>query len=149
MRSVLKEIEDITISTEDEGVLVKADTLGSLYKIEINEYLSIFYKLFRKETYEEAIKYINFLKEELINFPPILAKYLKKKFFPEYKKYIQFLKKRHKGKLDCTNNQIENYIGNTMPKAHKKKFRTLEGIFNQIMHQKDGWIEKRKQELTN
>ena len=54
------------------------------YKIEINEYLSIFYKLFRKETYEEAIKYINFLKEELINFPPILAKYLKKKFFPEY-----------------------------------------------------------------
>ena len=119
------------------------------YKIEINEYLSIFYKLFKKETYEEAIEYINFLKEKLINFPPILAKYLKKKFFPEYKKYIQFLKKRHKGKLDCTNNQIENYIGNTMPKAHKKKFRTLEGIFNQIMHQKDGWIEKRKQELTN
>ena len=27
-----------------------------------------------------------------------------------YKKYIHFLKKRHKGKLDCTNNQIENYI---------------------------------------
>ncbi|WP_042691633.1 IS6 family transposase [Methanobrevibacter oralis] len=61
------------------------------YKIEINEYLSIFYKLFRKETYEEAIKYINFLKEELINFPPILAKYLKKKFFPEYKKFIYLL----------------------------------------------------------
>ncbi|WP_147659503.1 hypothetical protein [Methanobrevibacter oralis] len=101
-----------------------------------------------KVTYEEAIKYINFLKEELINFPPILAKYLKKKFFPEYKKYIQFLKK-NKRDQDCTNNQIENYIGNTMPKAHKKKFRTLEGIFNQIMHQKDGWIEKRKQELTN
>ena len=120
------------------------------YKIEINEYLSIFYKLFRKETYEEAIKYINFLKEELINFPPILAKYLKKKFFPELQKiHYNSLKKRHKGKLDCTNNQIENYIGNTMPKAHKKKFRTLEGIFNQIMHQKDGWIEKRKQELTN
>lgn len=36
-----------------------------------------------------------------------------------------------------------------MPKAHKKKFRTLEGIFNQIIRQKDGWIEKRKQELTN
>ena len=80
----------------------------------------------------------------------MLAKYLKKKFFPELQKiHYNSLKKRHKGKLDCTNNQIENYIGNTMPKAHKKKFRTLEGIFNQIMHQKDGWIEKRKQELTN
>ncbi len=30
---ILKEIEDITISTEDEGILVKADTLGSLEDI--------------------------------------------------------------------------------------------------------------------
>ena len=30
---ILKEIEDITISTDDEGVLVKADTLGSLEAI--------------------------------------------------------------------------------------------------------------------
>ena len=30
---ILKEIEDITISTEDEGVLVKADTSGSLEAI--------------------------------------------------------------------------------------------------------------------
>ena len=30
---LLKEIEDITISTEDEGILVKADTLGSLEAI--------------------------------------------------------------------------------------------------------------------
>ena len=30
---ILKEIEDITISTEDEGILVKADTLGSLEAI--------------------------------------------------------------------------------------------------------------------
>ena len=46
----------------------------------------------------------------------MLAKYLKKKFFPELQKiHYNSLKKRHKGKLDCTNNQIENYIGNTMP----------------------------------
>ena len=30
---ILKEIEDITISTEDEGILIKADTLGSLEAI--------------------------------------------------------------------------------------------------------------------
>ena len=30
---ILKEIEDITISTEDEGILVKADTLGSIEAI--------------------------------------------------------------------------------------------------------------------
>ena len=70
------------------------------------------------------------------------------KFFPEYKKFIHFLEKRHKEKLDNINNQIENYIGNTMPKSHKKKFRTRGGIFNQIMLQINGWIEKRNQELT-
>lgn len=31
-----------------------------------------------------------------------------------------------------------------MPQAHKKKFRTLEGVFNHIMLQKNGWIEKKK-----
>ena len=35
-----------------------------------------------------------------------------------------------------------------MPRTHKKKFRTMEGVFNQIMIQKNGWIEKRNQELT-
>ena len=46
--------------------------------------------------------------------------------------------------------EIEDIVDTSSgPKAYKKKFRTLKGIFNQIMHQKDGWIEKRKQELTN
>ena len=73
---------------------------------------------------------------------------MNEKFFPEYKKFIHFLKNEHNGKLDNTNNQIENYIGNTMPRAHKKKFRTMEDVFNLIMLQKNGWIEKRNQELT-
>ena len=64
------------------------------------------------------------------------------KFFPEYKKFIHFLKKPHKGKLYNTNNQIKNYIGNTMPRAHKKKFRTMEGVFNQIMLQKMDGLKK-------
>ena len=91
---------------------------------------------------------VNLLKRESINFPKLLKDYMDEKFFPDYKKFIHFLEKRHKGKLDNTNNQIENYIGNTMPRAHKKKFRTMEGVFNQIMLQKNGWIEKRNQELT-
>ncbi len=64
------------------------------------------------------------------------------KFFPEYKKFMRFLEKTHNGKLDNTNNQIENYIGNTMPRAHKKKFRTMEGVFNQIILQKRDGLKK-------
>ena len=120
----------------------------NLCDTEINEYLSLIYQLFKQQTYDKAIKYVDLLKRESINFPKLLKDYMDEKFFPEYKKFIHFLEKRHKGKLDNTNNQIENYIGNTMPRAHKKKFRTMEGVFNQIMLQKNGWIEKRNQELT-
>ncbi|KZX12961.1 hypothetical protein MBORA_10040 [Methanobrevibacter oralis] len=56
------------------------------YKIEINEYLSIFYKLFKKETYEEAIEYINFLKEKLINLSTNSSKILKEKILPRITK---------------------------------------------------------------
>ena len=65
------------------------------YKIEINEYLSIFYKLFKKETYEEAIEYINFLKEKLINLSTNSSKILKEKILPRItKNTLQFLKKK-------------------------------------------------------
>jgi hypothetical protein len=39
-------------------------------------------------------------------------------------------------------------MGNTILRAHKMKFRTMGVVFNQIMLQKNGWIEKRNQELT-
>ena len=111
--------------------------------------MGLIYQLLKQQTYNKAIRYIKLLKRESNNFPKLLQKYMNEKFFPEYKKNsFHCLEKRHKGKLDNTNNQIENYIGNTMPRAHKKKFRTFEGVFNQIMLQKNGWIEKRNQELT-
>ena len=69
------------------------------------------------------------------------------KFFLEYNKFIHFLKKRHKGKLDNTNNQIENLMDNTMSWAHKKKFRTRRSIQSDNAS-KNGWIENRDQELT-
>ena len=71
-----------------------------------------------------------------------------KNFFQEYEKYMHFLKKPYPGKLDNTNNQTENYVGNTMPRAHKKKFRTLKESIQSNNTSKNGWIEKRKQGLT-
>ncbi len=41
------------------------------------------------------------------------------KFLLEYKIFLSFLKKSL-NKIDNTNNQIENYISNIMPRAHKK-----------------------------
>lgn len=118
------------------------------YQEEIEEYMELFRYLFKQQTYDKALAYIELLKQELKNFPTVLKNYLSKNFFPEYKKFLYFLKKPYKGKLNSTNNQTENYIGNTMPKSVKKIYRTPEGMFSQIIHRKDGWGEKRKLELT-
>ena len=50
-------------------------------KTEINKYKNIFFELFSKETYNDAIEYIEFLKKEIEYFPKILKKIFKKKLF--------------------------------------------------------------------
>lgn len=112
------------------------------YKSEINEYLSLIYQLFKQQIYNKATQYIDLLKRESVNFPKLLKEYMDEKFFPEYKKFLRFLEKKHKRKLDNTNNQIENYIVNTIPRTHKKKFRTMKWIFDQIMLQKMDVLKK-------
>jgi len=143
-----RNLKNMELNLSDTQIKEKSKQFINDYKSEINEYLGLIYQLFKQQTYNKAIQYVELLKRESVNFPKLLQDYMNEKFFPEYKKFIHCLEKRHKGKLDNTNNQIENYIGNTMPRAHKKKFRTMEGAFNQIMLQKNGWIEKRNQELT-
>ena len=114
------------LNLSDNEIKEKSKQFINDYKLKINEYLSLIYQLFKQQTYNKAIQYIDLLKRESINFPKLLKDYVDEKFFPEYKKFTHFLEKRHKGKIDNTNNQIENYIGNTMPRSHKNKFRTME-----------------------
>ena len=113
------------------------------------EYYELFFKLFDQQSYEKAINYINLLKQEIKNFPEPLKSYIIDNFFPNYKKFLNFLKKEHCKKLERTNNQLENYNGNTLPKSEKRKFRTLTGVFNQILHRINNWIKNQKNQLTN
>lgn len=115
----------------------------------IKIYVGLFYELFHQQSFEKAISYIELLKYELKNFPKMMQDYLNKNFFPVYRKYLIFLEKDHIGKLNSTNNKIENYFGNTLDKHTKRIYRTPEGIFDYIMTRKDGWIENQKKVLTN
>ena len=134
-------------SNEDLDEIIK--TKKEEVKSEMWEYIREFMELFKQETFNEVIEYINFLKNEIKNYPEHLAKYLKKKFFPEYRKYLRFLEKDYKNKLDSTNNKLENYNGNTMPKYEKRYYRTMQGLWSALMHKKDGWIKRRNEDLTN
>ena len=120
-----------------------------IIKKDLNSHMALIFELFNQQTYDKAIRYVDLLKSEIKSFPPHLRDYMVKNFFPNYKSFLFFLKKEHKGLLGATNNRIENYIGNTMPKSLKRKFRTKLGFFNHIRHRIKGWIENQKNQLTN
>ena len=117
-------------------------------KDEINIYKQLFFELFEQQTYDKAISYIDLLRNEINNFPEVLKNYLIKDFFPEYKKFLWFLEDEFKGKLTRTDNDSEMYFHATLPKAEKKRYRTEEGVFNQICNRKNGWMKNIKSQLT-
>lgn len=61
---------------------------------------------------------------------------INRNFFSECRKYLVFLKKPFIGRLESTNNKLENYFGKTLDKHAKKIYITLKGIFDYIMAKK-------------
>lgn len=126
----------------------KLDNMRDDYKKEFKEEMGEFIELFmafrNQQTWNKARNYIEMLKRELVKFPEFLREYISNNFMPIYKKYIKFLRKEYKGKLDGTDNKLENYFGNTLNKHIKKIFRTKQGLFNFIKERKNGWVENNK-----
>ena len=120
------------------------------FKDEVRYALQLIYYIFKEESFEKAESYIQLIKANMINFPYFIRKYIEENFLPYYKSYIGYLEKPYKGKLDDTNNKMEGYFRSTMPKGQKRKYRTLNGVINQIYHQGNGLIknqrEKKKKE---
>jgi transposase-like protein len=144
-----KKIKKTDPKLNKKQIGAKVEKELKILKEEINLFKGIFLDLFKYESYEDALQYVERLKYILDDFPDFLAKYLKREFFPKYKKFLTYLKEPHKGKIGSTNNKTENYIGNIMPKADKNKYRTKIGFINQIYHRTKNWIKNTKYQLTN
>ena len=149
-----KDIE-LRIQFQKANEKISEYKLNKLIKKEINQikdkinlYKQLFFRLFEQKTYDNAIIYLNLLKNEINNFPEVLKNYLIKDFFPKYKKFLWFLKPEFKGKLTRTDNDSEMYFHATLPKAEKKRYRTENGVFNQICNRKNGWMKNIKSQLT-
>ena len=67
----------------------------------------------------------------------------------QQQKITTALEKDYKDKLESTNNKLENFNGNTMPKYEKRSYRTKRGLWSALIHKKDGWIKRRNEDLTN
>ena len=112
--------------------------------------LQLFYYVFKEESFDKALSYVELIKANIDTFPEFIKKYVEDVFLDHYKSYLYYLEEPHKGKLDYTNNKTEGYFRATMPKGHKRNYRTFEGIINQIYHRAKGLIknqiEKKKKE---
>ena len=51
--------------------------------------------------------------------------------------------------VESTNNKLENFNGNTMPKYEKRSYKIERGLWSALMHKKDGWTKRRNEDLTN
>jgi len=157
IKKYLKEKEqEITAKIKRENPNISKKQLMKLItnelktiKNKINESKKFIFELFNQPDYNKALDFIDLLRKEFNNFPKVLKEFLSTTLFPQYQNFICFLKDEFKGKLTRTNNDSEKYFHATMPKAEKKKYRTKEGIFNQIFHRKNHWIENRKNPQTN
>ena len=120
-----------------------------LMKKQINEDRKFIREIFKQESYQDALDYIEKIKQSLNTFNEFIQEFLVNDFLPIYKSFIVFLKKEHWNKLTQTNNRTENYIGNTLPKAVKNKYKTAKGCFNHIYNRSTNWIKTNYSSLTN
>ena len=127
----------------------KRDDYKKEFRKEMGEFVELFMAFRYQQSWKKAENYINLLKREIHVFPEFLREYIVVNFMPIYKKYIIFLHEDIMGKLEPTNNKIENYFGNTLPKRIKNIFRTKTGVFNYISNRKNGWVENNNLALTN
>lgn len=111
------------------------------FKKEIRYALQLTYYVFKEESFDKATTYVELIRANMINFPYFIREYIEEAFLPHYKSYLYYLEEPYKDKLDDTNNKTEGYFRATMPKGQKRKYRTFEGVINQIYHKGNGLIK--------
>lgn len=115
---------------------------------EIKIHIELLYWIIPPTIIQQSKKIHRTTKIRINQFSRNYSRILNNNFFPVYRKYLVFIEKPFIGKLESTNNKLENYFGNTLDKHTKRIYRTPEGIFDYIMTRKNGWIENRKKVLT-
>ena len=148
-QKIRQKLEKTYKNKSDKFIDQKAEEELKPIKNEIKYSLQLIYYIFKEKSFEKANSYIQLIKSNLIQFPSFIKEYIEKTFLPNHKSYLYYLEKPYKNKLDNTNNKTEGYFRATMPKGQKRKFRTLEGLINQIYHRGNGLIKNQQEKQEN
>jgi transposase-like protein len=110
-------------------------------KTKLKKYFKEIRRIFDTTNYETATKYLNELLSCFDNIPRVLQRFITKNILPNLNRLTQFM---HNPNIARTSNYIENYYRQTLPKAHKKIYKTINGLTNYLQLKMQKWTTKHK-----
>jgi len=102
----------------------------------ISAYLDQMFQIVDSESYEEAIKDFQWFLLDLYDVPEPFMYVIEKKFIKNIDRLLNYLLDEN---IPRTNNATENYFRNTLSKAIKKMFKTIDGVEEFLTLQREKW----------
>lgn len=123
MRKAVKKVKKENNLTEKE--------IGMIYA-----YLDQMFQIVDSETYEDAIRDFQWFLLDLYDVPEPFMHVIENKFIKNIDRLLNYLLDEN---IPRTNNATENYFRNTLAKAVKKIFKSIDGVKEFLTLQREKW----------
>src|SRR5665648_1181887 len=110
-------------------------------KTRLKKYFKEIRQIFDTTNYETATKHLKELLSCFDDIPRILKRFITKNILPNLNRLTQFM---HNPKISRTSNYVENYYRQTLPRANKKKYKTIHGLINYLKLKMQKWTSKHR-----
>jgi transposase-like protein len=113
-------------------------------KTKLNKYFKEIRKIFDTNNYKTATKDLEELLKCFDDIPRVLQRFITKNILPNLNRLTQSMRDN---KIARTSNKIENYYRQTLPKAYKRKYKTIKGLINYLKLKMQNWTQKQGKNL--
>jgi transposase-like protein len=124
--------------------LLRSKKVSEDEKIRLKLYYKEIREIFDTTNYETSLNLLDKLLSNLDDISQFLKKFIIKKILPNLNRLTQFM---HNPNIARTTNRIENYYRKTLPKAYKRKYKTIQGLTNYLKLKMQNWTQKHRKNL--
>jgi len=115
-------------------------------KTKLKKYFKEIREIFDTKNYETTSNLLGELLSHFDNISRVLQRFITKKILPDFNRLTQFM---HNPKISRTSNYVENYYRQTLPRANKKKYKTIHGLINYLKLKMQKWTSKHGKNLQH
>jgi hypothetical protein len=126
--------------------LLRSKKVSEDEKIRLKLYYKEIREIFDTTDYETSLNLLDKLLSNLDDIPQFLRKFIIKKILPNLNRLTQFM---HNPNIARTSNLIENYYRQTLPKAYKRKYKTIKGLTNYLKLKMQKWTQNHRKNLQH